>query len=192
MRSSDLIKLLTTGVFIGLAFSVGLASAQTFSVCHGYECYYRTKVTLTPKEEQRIRSLLRSSNRSANGERKALRAAVAIFEQRSTTSIGIRDKPKMQFGKARIRGQMDCIDETTNTDNFLRYLQSRGWLKHHFVARRTSRGAFFDGRYPHWTAVIKDQQGQRWAVDSWYEAGGGLPDIMPLPQWKQRGYMGER
>lgn len=69
-------------------------------------------------------------------------------------------------GKARIKGQMDCIDESTNTDNFLRYLQSRGWLKHHTVARRTSRGAFFDGRYPHWTAVVEDKQGQKWAVDS--------------------------
>ena len=87
---------------------------------------------------------------------------------------------------------MDCIDESTNTDNFLHYLQSRGWLKHHTVARRTSRGAFIDGRYPHWTAVIEDRQGQRWAVDSWYEEGGGPPDIMPLRQWKQRGYMGER
>ncbi|WP_247881938.1 hypothetical protein [Brucella intermedia] len=177
---------------MGLMFPVGLASAQTFSVCHGYECYYRTKVTLPPKDEQRIRGLLQAGNLSADGERKALRAAVAIFEQRSTATIGVRDKPKMQFGKARIRGQMDCIDESTNTDTFLHYLQSRGWLKYHSVARRASRGAFFDSRYPHWTAVIEDRQGQRWAVDSWYEAGGGPPDIMPLQQWKQRGYMGER
>ncbi len=187
-----MIKLLGTGVLMGLVFPVGLASAQTFSVCHGYECYYRSKVTLTSKEEQRIRGLLQAGGRSADGERKALRAAVAIVEQRSTATIGVRDKPKMQFGKARIRGQMDCIDESTNTDTFLHYLQSRGWLKHHSVARRASRGAFFDGRYPHWTAVIEDRQGQRWAVDSWYEAGGGPPDIMPLQQWKRRGYMGER
>lgn len=185
-------KLLGAGALIGLVLPVGQASAQTFSVCHGYECHYRTKVTLTAKDEQRIRNLLHNGSRSADGERKALRTVVAIFEQRSTAFIGVRDKPRMQFGKARIKGQMDCIDESTNTDNFLRYLQSRGWLKHHTVARRTSRGAFFDGRYPHWTAVIEDKQGQKWAVDSWYEAGGGPPDIMPLQQWKQRGYMGER
>ncbi|ERM03589.1 hypothetical protein Q644_00840 [Brucella intermedia 229E] len=101
MRSGHLIKLLGTGVLMGLMSPpVGLASAQTFSVCHGYECYYRTKVTLTPpKEEQRIRGLLQAGSRSADGERKALRAAVAIFEQRSTATIGVRDKPKMQFGK---------------------------------------------------------------------------------------------
>ncbi|MFQ0812840.1 hypothetical protein AVM02_11285 [Brucella anthropi] len=185
-------KLLGAGVLLGLMLPAGLASAQSFRVCHGYDCHYRTGVTLTAKDEQRLRNLLQKGNRSAEGERKALRTAVAIFEQRSTAAIGIRDKPRMQFGKARIKGQMDCIDESTNTDHFLRYLQSRGWLKHHTVARRTSRGAFIDGRYPHWTAVLEDRQGQRWAVDSWYEAGGGPPDIMPLQQWKQRGYMGER
>ncbi|MBR7651413.1 hypothetical protein [Brucella oryzae] len=185
-------KLLGASALIGLVLPVGHASAQTFSVCHGYECHYRTKVTLTAKDEQRIRNLLHNGSRSADGERKALRTAVAIFEQRSTAAIGVRDKPRMQFGKARIKGQMDCIDESTNTDSFLRYLQSRGWLKHHTVARRTSRGVFFDGRYPHWTAVIEDKKGQKWAVDSWYEVGGGPPDIMPLQQWKQRGYMGGR
>ncbi len=135
-------KLLGASALIGLVLPVGHASAQTFSVCHGYECHYRTKVTLTAKDEQRIRNLLHNGSRSADGERKALRTAVAIFEQRSTAAIGVRDKPRMQFGKARIKGQMDCIDESTNTDSFLRYLQSRGWLKHHTVARRTSRGVF--------------------------------------------------
>lgn len=45
---------------------------------------------------------------TANGESRA------IFEQR-TAAIGGPDKPRMQFGKARIKGQMDCIDESTNT-----------------------------------------------------------------------------
>ncbi len=83
----------------------------------------------------------------------------------------MRDKPRMQFGKARIKGQMDCIDESTNTDAFLRYIQSQGWLKYHTVARRTSRGAFFDGRYPHWTAVIEDKQ---------ESAGRWIPGTKPV------------
>ena len=187
-----MIKIISAGVLVSLMLPLGMASAQTFNVCHGYDCTYRTKVTLSSKEENRIRNLLQKAGRSANDERKALQTAVAIFEERSTATIGVRDKPKMQFGKARIKGQMDCVDESINTDSFLRYLQSRGWLKHHTVVRRTTRGSFIDGRYPHWTAVIKDTSGQNWAVDSWYEAGGGLPDIMPLQEWKRRGYRGER
>ncbi|MHC3941885.1 hypothetical protein [Paenochrobactrum sp. BZR 201-1] len=187
-----MIKLLSINVFVGLMMPVVASSAQTFDVCHGYDCYYKTKVTLTSKDEQRIRNLLQKSERNAADERKALRSAVAIFEERSTIVIGVRDKPKMEFGKGRVKGQMDCVDESVNTDHFLRYLQSRGWLKHHTVSRRTTRGSFIDGRYPHWTAVIEDKSGVKWAVDSWYEAGGGLPDIMPLQDWKRRGYNGER
>jgi len=168
------------------------AEAQTFRVCHGYECYYQTKVILSAQDLRRRQNLMRQGAQSAAAERKALRAAIAFFEQRSTAAIGVRDKPRMQFGKARIKGQMDCIDESTNTDNFIRYLHSRGWLKHHTPVRKTARGSFFDGRYPHWTAVIQTKDGERWAVDSWYEAGGGLPDIMPLAEWKRRGYGGER
>lgn len=187
-----MIKLLGASVLVSLLLPLSAASAQTFSVCHGYDCYYRTKVALSAKNELRIQNLLKKTNRSAGDERKALRTAIALFEERSTAAIGVRDEPKMQFGKARIKGQMDCVDESINTDAFLRYLQSRGWLKHHTPERRTTRGSFIDGRYPHWAAVIKDKSGQSWAVDSWYEAGGGLPDIMPLQDWKRRGYGGER
>lgn len=168
------------------------ARAATFSVCHGYDCYYRTRVILTKKDEQRIRSLLAKASRSAAAERKAIRRAVAIFEQRSTLAIGVRDEPRMRFGKGRIKGQMDCIDESTNTDAFLRYLHSRQWLKYHAPARKAARGSFFDGRYPHWTAVIEENGAGRWAVDSWYEPGGGPPDIMALEEWKRRGYGGQR
>ncbi|MBB5702628.1 hypothetical protein FHS76_002512 [Ochrobactrum daejeonense] len=179
-------------LFAGSLLLAAPALAQTFRVCHGYGCYYRTKLTLSASDRNRIRNTLQKGRRTADAERMALQNAIAFFERRGTSAIGVRDKPRMQFGKARIKGQMDCIDESTNTDAFLRYIQSQGWLKYHTVARRTSRGAFFDGRYPHWTAVIEDKQGERWAVDSWYEAGGGKPDIMPLREWKRRGYGGQR
>ncbi|TPF76790.1 hypothetical protein FHY56_03620 [Brucella gallinifaecis] len=167
------------------------ATAATFRVCHGYDCYYNTKVNLSAQDLRRIQKLFQSAQ-SPDAERKALRSSIALFEERSTAAIGIRDKPRMQFGKARIKGQMDCVDESTNTDNFIRYIYSRGWLKHHQPGRKTTRGNFFDGRYPHWTAVILDSYNEKWAVDSWYEAGGGLPDIMLLSEWKRRGYGGKR
>ncbi|MCL7996852.1 hypothetical protein M8994_01175 [Brucella sp. 21LCYQ03] len=147
---------------------------------------------LSTNDLSRIQGLLRNGSKSPAAEREALRKAVSILEERSTVTIGVRDKPRMQFGKARIKGQMDCVDESTNTDEFIRYLHSRGWLKYHKPARKTTRGSFFDGRYPHWTAVMEDNAGMKWAVDSWFEPGGGPPDIMPLAEWKRRGYGGER
>jgi hypothetical protein len=130
--------------------------------------------------------------KSAEAERAAVRRAVQVFERRSTQVIGITDRPKMDFGKGREKGQMDCVDESTNTDHFLRYLQSAGLLRFHSVSRRDARGSFLDGRYPHFTAVLRDRSGTLWAIDSWYEPGGGSPDVMRLAEWKQRGVNGQR
>lgn len=166
--------------------------AETFRICHGYDCYYRTKLIINAHDEKIIKGFFLKNARSAEAERDALRKAISYFEERSTAVIGIRDEPRMRFGRARNKGQMDCVDESTNTDAFMRYLQSRGWMVHHTVSRRTTRGSFFDGRYPHWTAVIKENNGELWAVDSWFEAGGGPPDILLLADWKRRGYGGNR
>ena len=129
---------------------------------------------------------------SPAAERRAVSEAVKLFENRATQAIGIRDRPKSDFGKARERGQMDCVDESTNTRAFLIYLERRGMLRHHTVAGFVQRGFLFDGRYPHATAVLNAEDGTKWAVDSWFESGGGAPDIMPLSAWMKRGVMGVR
>jgi hypothetical protein len=170
----------------------GAADAQNFRVCHGYGCTFQTSVALSGADRSRIASLMASGRASPAAERAAVRRAVQVFERRNIQVIGITDRPKMQFGKSREKGQMDCVDESTNTDQFLRYLQSTGLLRHHSVARRDSRGSFIDGRYPHFTAVLKDRSGTLWAVDSWYEPGGGAPDVMLLAEWRRRGFGGQR
>lgn len=172
--------------------SAEMAHAQSFRVCHGYACSFQTPVTLSGAERSRIASIMASGRKSADAERAAVRRAVQVFERRNTQVIGVTDRPKMEFGKGREKGQMDCIDESTNTDHFLRYLQEAGLLRFHSVARRDARGSFLDGRYPHFTAVLRDRNGTLWAVDSWYEPGGGPPDVMRLSEWKGRGYGGIR
>ena len=178
--------------FAVLCATSSTAQAQSFRVCHGYGCTFQTSVTLTAADRSRIASIMASGSKSAEVERAAVRRAVQVFEQRSTQVIGVADRPKMEFGKGRQIGQMDCVDESTNTDHFLRYLQSAGYLRFHTVSRRDARGSFFDGRYPHFTAVLKDGSGTLWAVDSWYEPAGGPPDVMRLAEWKERGYGGVR
>ena len=96
------------------------------------------------------------------------------------------------MGDGRKSGQMDCEDESTNTTHVLKMLASRGLFRHHKVLRRTSRGFLADGRFPHFTAVLADPSGRKWVVDSWYEPGGGAPDIMPLERWRVRGVGGRR
>ncbi len=160
-------------------------------VCHGYDCTYKTRLDLGAQDARRFSELF-SGVDSAPAERKAVSAAIQYFEDRAGAVIGVRDQPKSTVAGSRQKGQMDCIDESTNTRSLLLYLEERGLLKHHAVEWNCSRGMFVDGRYPHSTAVLREHSGQRWSVDSWYEPMGGPPDIMPLDEWMTRGVMGER
>lgn len=164
-------------------------SAARIDVCHGYGCAFRARLDLGPGDARRFAAILSAGRSSPAAERKAVAKAVSYFEKRAQQVTGVRDQPKSEFGASKIKGQMDCVDESTNTDALLRYLQGRGLLKHHKVLSRTSRGFLLDGRYPHWTAVIASPDGAKWAVDSWYAPMGGEPDVLPLPQWKQRGVL---
>jgi hypothetical protein len=166
-------------------------STGRLTVCHGFDCRNQTALTFSTDEQQRLRALFAATS-SAAAEREAIRKAVQIFESATTARLGVADKPKSDLSQTGQHGQMDCIDESTNTRTFLRHLESNGLLKHHTVQTNVTRGVIFDGRYFHATAVIRENGGQRWAVDSWYEPAGGAPDIMRLDEWLGRGQMGRR
>ncbi|MGE0499607.1 MAG: hypothetical protein AB7I79_10140 [Rhizobiaceae bacterium] len=167
-------------------------SASTIYVCHGFDCTYKTRLDLGASDADRFASIMAPATTSPAAERAAVSKAVQYYEERAGQVIGLRDAPKSHIGQSRERGQMDCIDESTNTRSLLRYLNERQLLTHHSVEYNVSRGLFVDGRYPHSTAVLRDKSGKKWAVDSWYEPMGGPPDIMTLSEWQTRGVMGQR
>ncbi|MGI6852985.1 hypothetical protein [Mesorhizobium sp. 1B3] len=158
-------------------------------VCHGFDCYLKTRLDITAADARRFSQIMASGAASPQAERAAISKAVQYFETRAGEAIGVRDEPKSSFGKSGEKGQMDCIDESTNTRSLLRYLAKRGLLKYHTVESNVSRGLFIDGRYPHSTAVIQEKGGVKWAVDSWYAPMGGAPDIIPLSDWLPRGVL---
>lgn len=162
-------------------------------VCHGFDCSYKTPYAVSAEDLSRFAEIMAQGEASPEAERKAIVAANMYYEERAVLSIGVRDKAKSNIRQSRVRGQMDCIDESTNTRSMLLFLAQNGWLKHHKVEWNVSRGLLLDGRYFHSTAVIKENAtGEKWAVDSWYEATGGAPDVVPLSYWKTRGVMGQR
>jgi hypothetical protein len=161
------------------------------TVCHGFDCRNQTALAFSADEQQRLQALFAEPS-NATAEREAIRKAVQLFESATTARLGVADQPKSDLSQTGQQGQMDCIDESTNTRTFLRHLESRGLLKHYAVQTNVTRGVIFDGRYFHATAVIRDEGGQRWAVDSWYEPAGGAPDVMRLEEWLGRGQMGRR
>ncbi|PWK65931.1 hypothetical protein [Aminobacter sp. AP02] len=180
----------TVSGFIGLAQAApNVAVTNRIDICHGYSCAFRSRLDLGPNDAKRFASILASGKASPQAERAAIAKAVSYFETRSQQVTGVRDQPKSEFGASKVRGQMDCVDESTNTNSLLRYLEARGLLKYHKVEAKTSRGFLLDGRYPHWTAVIRAPDGVKWVVDSWYAPMGGAPDIIPLSDWKVRGVL---
>ncbi|MBQ0821144.1 hypothetical protein HPT29_005880 [Microvirga terrae] len=155
--------------------------------CHGYGCVRRQQISVDGTWIDRARAALKAGQASPDAERRALGEVVRAYTAYLATSLGGKpDVPGSPPQMSGVYGQMDCLDETTNTTSLLLVLQEQGLLSHHIVEYPESRGFFLDGRYPHFTAVIAEKRtGAAWAVDPWEKAPGQRPDILPLTQWRQ-------
>lgn len=155
-------------------------------VCSGFGCTISDRYALTEAELQKLASIMQGVG-SAADEREAIRTAIAWLENTSQKRLRLqRDVEKAYQRDRGRRGQMDCVDESLNTTGYLSLMQKRGLLKHHRVRRHyAERGLLIDGRYPHKSAVIIDNSETSWTVDSWYEPGGGKPQVMPLSKWRK-------
>ena len=64
------------------------------------------------------------------------------------------------------------------------YLKRNGLLRYHIPLKHyAERGLLVDGRYPHKSARMLDDQGVSWAVDSWKGPNGTRPEIITLAKW---------
>lgn len=162
-------------------------SGDRIVACHGYGCSRRTALVVDPSLISRAGGLLRRGQGSPAGERAALQEVVKSYTAYLSRQVGGKpDLPGSPPQMSGVHGQMDCVDETANTTSLLLVLEEQGLLVHHQVERPQTRGFFFDGRYPHTTAIIVEKRtGSEWAVDPWRKAPGQRPDILPLAQWRQ-------
>lgn len=154
-------------------------------VCHGYDCGRRTALPLSPADLAHLAKLIAAGSASPAEERMALGRAVQWFENKAAPALAAtRDRAKTEPTLSGQPGQMDCIDEATNTTSLLLLASKRGLLTHHKVGAPAARGFFLDGRYPHVTAVlIETATDHRYAIDSWIKPSGGAPEIMDLDTW---------
>jgi hypothetical protein len=164
---------------------IGFPTPAAFSICHDLSCRSVSNTQLSATEWQQIKTLFLPGLNSPGQERGQIQQAVAQLEILVGNKIGTSD----DLGQNELRGsrigQLDCIDEATNTSVYIRMLESEGLLRWHRAAPRTSRGIFI-GRAPHNTATIVElETGIRYAVDAWYFDNGEPPAIVPLQSWKQ-------
>lgn len=152
------------------------------TVCHGNGCLNLDYVTLTPDQWKEVRQLFHPLPRSAVEERERLGRAVAQMEKIVGDVTGTSNDKGGTFNGG--VGQMDCIDESTNTTLYLTMFQKYGLMRQHHIDDRATRGWFIGG-WPHTTAVLREKRSNRlWAVDSWFLDNGEPPFILPLETWK--------
>jgi hypothetical protein len=155
-----------------------------YSICLHNTCSDIAFVSLTDEQWQKIENAFLPKSTSAQHERQQISYAVALLETYTGEQTGTHSDRGENNLSTGIDGQMDCIDEATNTTVYLRMLQNANLMTRHTQSSRTSRGPW-SGDLPHNTATITEKDNkQRFAVDSWFEDNGELPHIMPLDEWK--------
>lgn len=158
-------------------------------ICHGFGCAYKTPIDYSSSDLNKLDRIFASGKSSAAAERKAIGRAVQWQERRVAAQAGSHtDAGGFDISNAGVRGQMDCIDESTNTTSLLLLAEKHGFLKHHRVSSPVARGIFLDLRYPHATATVTEKTtGRVYAIDSWVRGNGQKPDILPLETWMEQG-----
>lgn len=164
---------------------IGFPTPAAFSVCHDMSCHSISHASLSNTQWHQVSQIFIPTADIAKTERQQIQQAVALLEKMVGEQVGTHaDNAKNRLHNSRA-GQLDCIDEATNTSVYLRLLESDNLLTWHKTAPRTSRGPL-SGQAPHNTATITDiTTGQRYAVDAWYQANGEPPAIVVLTDWYQ-------
>lgn len=180
-------------VLVALSASTSHAAKSTmpvlttsFDVCHRQGCAEHTTVHLAPEELQSIFKAFGAPAVTAEQERAAIARAISRFEQIVGPRTGTDRDLGGTFPGAFRAGQMDCIDESTNTTTYLHLLDQAGMLGWHDILKPSTRFPIPRGWWPHTTAVILERATEtKYVVDSWFDDNGYPPHIIELSIWKR-------
>ena len=158
-------------------------SLKTIPVCYNFGCEVHQSVSLTESEWLGASGWFTPVS-SAAEERQQIRQAIGWME----VLIGRYTPTNRDIGMNLARegetpwpGQLDCIDESTNTTTYLKLFEQRGLLKWHRVVERVVRRSIWD---QHWTAQVEElKTGARYAIDSWFQDNGTLPYVQKIEDW---------
>jgi len=166
--------------------SVAANGKKEVKICSGFGCIYSAQLAFSGADLEHMQSVMRKDFATPADERKSIANLVAWKERLAQTKLRMVTDTRLTYQRdAGKVGQMDCVDESNNTLAFIQFLDREGLLKFNKPTNIVGRGFLFDGRYPHRTAVVKDSKGEDWAIDSWKEDGGELPQVVELAVWKK-------
>lgn len=160
---------------------------QAFSICYGHSCRHMTTAGLSADEWEEVRAVFAALPRGDTIKPETERELIGLAVARLETLVGARTGTAADrggnFAGLGLDGQMDCVDEATNTSVYLTLLQNDGLLQQHHVLYKRNRG-LTNLRGPHSSAMIREiASGEEYAVDSWFRDNGEPPYIIPYGRW---------
>lgn len=159
-------------------------TVEQFPHCYGYGCPSHALVELNSNNWKEIDAVFKPPIKNAEQERKRIEIAIGKFESIVGPLTGT-DKDVGDTFKKMGEGQLDCVDESTNSTIYLDLLKQRGLLKFHHIEQPQIRLPIVGGGFwVHQTAVITDDEtGEEYAVDSWFDDNGKPAYVVPLDDW---------
>lgn len=155
-------------------------------ICYQHGCARQAQIRLSAADAQHLRDAFGTAAEDAAAERRAIVRTIAAFEQIIGPRTGTAGDLGGTFPGAFRTGQMDCIDEASNTTRYLQSLEHAGMLRWHSVAEPVTRLAIPHRWWPHTTAVIRERAtGEQFAVDAWFDPNGHPPHIVELTTWRR-------
>lgn len=164
---------------------------EPIKTCWGWGCNRSKEVVLNESEWGQIDALFKPQASTPREERKQVRLAIGKMEKilgelNGETKYDLGAPNSKGQGKS---GQTDCVDESTNTTRYLKFLIARGLIRLHRIddieMRLNKVWMPFLGQ--HFTATIKDlKSGKRYAVDSWWYDNGTPAVIQDYDAWSSR------
>ena len=172
-------------LFALLLFSApAAATAPYFVQCYDFGCKSTQELHFQASHWDEIRAIFDQGVVDSESERQAIRRAVALMERISGEMSGTHLDKAGNWPGYDLPRQMDCIDESTNTYQYLNALEQLDLLRWHRAGIKYHRLVWFAD---HWTASIREIGSERIiAVDSWYLDNGELPYLQSLDDWRRR------
>lgn len=162
---------------------------EKFSICHGHTCRFVVDASLSQEQWNTISAAFADDSGGAAGERAVLARIVGLMETMVGAQTGTGGDLAQNHTRHGQSGQLDCIDESSNTLTYLTLLEDGKLLRWHRVGARLNRGPYtLVMQAPHSAAGISEiATGDRYAVDSWFGDNGDPALVVPYGAWS-RGY----
>lgn len=151
-----------------------------FSVCHGNSCRLRTQVSLSTEEWSKIGALFDPAPADALAERRQIAQAIGLLETFTGRQADTLDDAPGMGVHWNPDGQLDCIDEATNSTTYMRMMVADQLIRFHDIGLPANRF----GWWPSNTATIKETAtGKVYAVESYFRYNGEPAYVLPLDIW---------